>query len=80
MVNRLHMSNIIGTFVPVIRNFATMARPVSADTANKIIIHTNGGHRYASTKTYATDDSGKKRYAYKHWGTVDEGETVLPAA
>ena len=35
-----------------------MARPVNADTANKIIIHTNGGHRYASTKTFSTDDVG----------------------
>ena len=33
-----------------------MDRPVSADTANKIIIHTNGGHRYASTKTFSTDE------------------------
>ena len=57
-----------------------MARPVSADTANKIIIHTNGGHRYASTKTYATDDAGKKRYSYKHWGTVDEGNKFHPNA
>ena len=30
-----------------------MDRPVSADTANKIIIHTNGGHRYASTQTFS---------------------------
>ena len=44
-----------------------MARPVNEDTANKIIIHTNGGHRYASTKTFSTDDAGKKRYSYKNW-------------
>lgn len=41
MVNSLHMSNVIGAFVPVTKDFATMDRPVSADTANKIIIHTN---------------------------------------
>ena len=41
MVFSLHMSNVIGAFVPVTKDFATMARPVSADTANKIIIHTN---------------------------------------
>ena len=57
-----------------------MARPVSADAANKIIIHTNGGHRYASTKTYTADASGKKRYVYKHWGTVDEGNKFHPNA
>ena len=57
-----------------------MARPVKADTANKIIIHTNGGHRYASTKTFSTDDAGKKHYSYKHWGTVDEGNRFHPNA
>lgn len=41
MVNCSHMSNVIGAFVPVTKDFATMTRPVSADTANKIIIHTN---------------------------------------
>ena len=71
MVNCLHMSNIMGAFVLITRDFAAMARPVNADTANKIIIHTNGGHRYASTKTFSTDDASKKRYSYKHWGTVD---------
>ena len=55
-----------------------MARPVSADTANKIIIHTNGGHKYASTKTFVVDDNGTKRYAYKHWGTVDEDMKFHP--
>ena len=27
-----------------------MARPVNADTANKIIIHTNGGHHPPDTE------------------------------
>ena len=49
-----------------------MARPVSADTANKIIIHTNGKHRYASSKVFSVDENGKKTYVHKHWGTVDE--------
>ena len=40
----MHVSNIIGAVVLIIRDFASMARPVNADTANKIIIHTNGGH------------------------------------
>lgn len=79
MAKVLHMSNIIGTFIPVTGDFASIARPVSADTANKIIIHTNGGgYRYASTKTFATDSNGAKRYAYKHWGTVDEDMKFHP--
>ena len=48
-----------------------MGRQPNADTAHKIIIHTNGGRRYASTKQFTTGDDGKKRYSYKHWGTVD---------
>ena len=46
-------------------------RPVNADTAYKIIIHTNGGHRYAATKQFSMNEAGKKTYTYKHWGTVD---------
>ena len=34
MVNRVHMSNIIGAFVHITRDFAIMARPVSADTTS----------------------------------------------
>ena len=38
MYKCLHVSDIMGAFVPIRRDFASMARPVSADTANKIII------------------------------------------
>ena len=34
MVNRVHMSNIIGAFVHITRDFAITARPVSADTTS----------------------------------------------
>ena len=74
------MSNIIGTFVPVIKNCSDMARPASADTAYKIIIHTNGKRRYASTKVCTTDENGKKTYTHKHWGTVDEDNRFHPNA
>ena len=37
-------------------------RPVNADTAYKIIIHTNGGHRYAATKQFSLSEEGKKTY------------------
>ena len=74
------MSNIIGIFVPVIKNCSDMARPASADTAYKIIIHTNGKRRYASTKVCATGEDGKKSYTHKHWGTVDEDLKFHPNA
>ena len=57
-----------------------MARPASADTAYKIIIHTNGKRRYASTKVCATGEDGKKTYTHKHWGTVDEDLKFHPNA
>lgn len=53
-------------------------RPASAETAYKIIIHTNGAYRYASTKQYTTDESGKKVYKYKHWGTLDDSNKFHP--
>ena len=55
-------------------------RPVNADTAYKIIIHTNGGHRYAATKQFTVDAEGKKSYSYKHWGTLDESDKFHPNA
>ena len=55
-------------------------RPASAETAYKIIIHTNGSYRYAATKTFTTDESGKKTYKYKHWGTLDDNNKFHPGA
>ena len=53
-------------------------RPVSKDTQYKMIVHTNGGHRYASTKTFTVGEDGRKRYAYKHWGTLGDGDRFHP--
>lgn len=47
-------------------------RPANPDTARKVIVHTNGKYRYASTKQCAVGDDGRKKYSYKHWGTVDD--------
>ena len=55
-------------------------RPVNADTAYKIIIHTNGGHRYAATKQFTMNEEGKKSYSYKHWGTVDDANKFHPSS
>ena len=32
-----------------------LGRPVNKDTLNKVIVHTIGNHRYASTKVYIMD-------------------------
>ena len=56
-------------------------RPFSASTQFKMIIHTNGNHRYASTKPYTIGEDGIKRYTYKHWGcllyTSDAADDLL---
>ncbi|MCR5180294.1 MAG: hypothetical protein K6C30_03660, partial [Bacteroidaceae bacterium] len=35
-------------------------------------------YRYAATKLFTTDESGKKTYKYKHWGTLDESNRFHP--
>ena len=55
-----------------------LGRPVNKDTQNKVIVHTIGDHRYASTKVYTVDADGKKRYAYKHWGALVGGNRFHP--
>ena len=53
---------------------------MNADTAYKIIIHTNGGHRYAATKQFTMNEDGKKSYSYKHWGTLDDANKFHPSS
>ncbi len=72
------MSNILGAFVSLCHNLNDMGRQPNADTPHKIIIHTNGGRRYASTKQFTTGDDGRKRYSYKLWGTVDKDLKFQP--
>ena len=55
-----------------------LGRPVNKDTQYKVIVHTLGKHRYASTKVFAVGEDGKKRYSYKHWGTLDESNRFHP--
>ena len=53
-------------------------RPANSDTIYKMGIHVNGTHRYASTQPFTIGEDGKKRYAHKHWGTVDENLKFHP--
>lgn len=53
-------------------------RPVKKETPYKIIVHTNGGRRYASTKIAIIGEDGKKQYRHKHWGTIDDSNRFHP--
>lgn len=55
-----------------------LGRPANKDTQNKVIVHTIGRHRYASTKVFTVGEDGKKRYTYKHWGTLEDGDRFHP--
>lgn len=66
------------TFVSINKHTMRTGRPVNESTQFKMIVHTNGKHRYASTKRYTIDKGGVKRYNYKHWGTLDEHNRFRP--
>jgi transposase len=53
-------------------------RPSKEETPFKIIVHTNGGRRYASTKVAVIDQNGKKQFRHKHWGVLDEDDKFHP--
>lgn len=53
-------------------------RPTKVETPFKIIIHNNGGRRYASTKVAILSPNGKKVFRHKHWGVIDENDKFTP--
>ena len=58
-----------------------MARPVDPQAQYRIKPHINGSYTYASTQPpYLDPDTGKKKYRYIHWGTVDENNKFMPGA
>lgn len=80
MLKYLHMSIFMVTFVPINKNHMRTGRPSKEETPYKIIIHTNGGRRYASTKVAVTDGNGKRQYRHKHWGSIDRDNVFHPNA
>ena len=72
------MSIFIGIFVPIKKQLMALGRPVNKDTQYKVIIHTLGKHRYASTKVFTVVENGKKQYTYKHWGTLEDDNRFHP--
>lgn len=72
-------SNLIATFVTANNKIVTMARPISAETANKVTLHVNGGYRYASTRPRVVNETtGKNTNKSIHWGSVTEDMRFIP--
>ena len=46
------MSIFIGIFIHAKKQHMALGRPVNKDTQYKVIVHTLGKHRYASTKVF----------------------------
>ena len=58
-----------------------MARPVDPNAQYRVKLHNISGYMYASTQPPTVDpDTGKKKYRYIHWGTIDENQKFIPGA
>jgi transposase len=58
-----------------------MARPVDPNAQYKIKPHVTNGYIYASTQPpYIETETGKRKYRYVHWGTVDEHRKFIPGS
>ena len=56
-----------------------MPRPVDPNAQYKVKPHNNGGYTYASTQPpYIDPVTGKKKYRYVHWGSIDENLKFTP--
>ena len=56
-----------------------MGRPVDPLTQYRIKPHVTNGYVYASTQVSSIDPAtGKKKYRYVHWGSVDDGLRFNP--
>ena len=58
-----------------------MSRPVDPNAQYQVKPHTTKGYTYASTQPCITDPgSGRKKYRYIHWGTIDEDLRFIPSS
>jgi len=56
-----------------------MARPVDPSAQYRVKPHETKGYVYASTQpSYIDPQTGKKKYRYIHWGTVDGERKFIP--
>jgi hypothetical protein len=62
------------------RGVILIARPVDPNAQYRIKPHINGGYTYASTQpSYIEPVTGKKKYRYIHWGSIDENLKFTPS-
>jgi hypothetical protein len=58
-----------------------VGRPVDPNAQYRVKPHNNGGYTYASTQPpYLDPETGKKKYRYIHWGSVDESNKFTPCS
>ena len=56
-----------------------MSRPVDPVAQYRVKPHVTHGYTYASTRPPFIDpNTGKKKYPYVHWGTIDENLKFIP--
>ena len=56
-----------------------MPRPIDPTTQYRVKPHVTHGYTYASTRSPHTDpNTGKKKFPYIHWGTVNEDKKFMP--
>lgn len=56
-----------------------MARPVDPSAQYRVKVHKTKGYLYASTQpSYVDPQTGKKKYRYIHWGTIEEDDKFVP--
>ena len=58
-----------------------MSRPSDPNAQYRVKLHKNNGYTYASTQPpYIDPETGKKKYRYIHWGSVDENLKFTPGS
>ena len=72
------MSDIMVVFVPIYQTPMRTGRPIRKETPYKIIVHTNDGIRYASTKITIVGEDGRKQSRHKHWSSLDADNRFHP--
>lgn len=56
-----------------------MGRPPDPNARYRVTLHITKGYTYASTQPpYFDETTGKRKYHYIHWGTVDENKKFHP--
>lgn len=53
-------------------------RPSKANSIYKVSVHKNNGRQYAATHPFTVGEDGKRRYSYKNWGTLEDGNRFHP--